>query len=1064
MNFGINGLPSGASAGFSPTSLSGNGTSTLTVTTTGATLPGNYPLTISGGDGASTNTTTVMLVINPLPDFSLSITPDPIFVLGGNSTNATVAVNAINTFSNTVNLRVSGATPHITAGLVPTAVAAPGTSSLTFATDSTTPDGVYPLTVTGTNSTLTHTAAVSLVVMNIQLSATPPTQAVSVGSNVSYTISIATNSNFTGTANLGVSGLPTNVTAAFAPPSLANAGSSTLTIAAGNTAVVGTYALIVTATNDSLVASVPLVLNVNTLLAAPGTLLWTAGSGAGINWSTAVNWTNTTSGGYGQPGISNDVVLGSTATVGTSNTVDNIVDTSPTINSLTFNNTNGFHTAQIAGGAALAVVGSKGITIGTESDLGNTAIVYDSITGSGALAFSNANANLLLRQTTAGSSSGAILRGVLDLSGLNSFTMNGRSIEIGTSSAGSGTARTAGTLYLAQSNRLTLTMPAQGVTTNAGIDVADSPNANSSQNSYVYLGRQNSIYVDGITVGGGRNIGWMGFNTNFANPTAFIRGTNGDGSRVSRWLSGDNSGASNTGSNSRGTNDFSGGSVDAMIDTMILGRGESPLMNSGNSTGVAIFAAGIINVNNLQLGVQAAGATGGTVTGNGGTNYAGQIDIDGTATLVVNTNLLMTVTNGGNTGAMNLTAILNVNGGTVQATNIIGGSGTSTINLNSGVIDLQGNGQISNVTTIAIGDGISSAAELINGAKIISPNVISIATNGTLAGNTIVTAPGLIVGGTISPGIAGPTPAIGSMTASAGVTFNPGGALAVAVQDANGSSGSGWDSLQAGGQLNIAATNTNPFVIRLQSFDPKGSGLVTNFSVDTSYDWTIATAGGGITNFSAADFTVDTTQFANDLEGGYFHVRTNGNSLILSFANNHPPVVSGTPAVYRTGALTVIPIAALSTNWSDPDADPVTLVTVNDSTNGASVSTDGTNIYYANPNNVADEFGYGVADIRTNPPAVYRPGDTVRSATGLVHILPAPFFGTMVETAGTLMFTGSNGMPSQGYHILSTTNLALPVSNWSLIATGAFDATGNFVFSNQVNPSVISEYFILRVP
>jgi len=42
-------------------------------------------------------------------------------------------------------------------------------------------------------------------------------------------------------------------------------------------------------------------------------------------------------------------------------------------------------------------------------------------------------------------------------------------------------------------------------------------------------------------------------------------GTNGNASRVTRWLVGDNSGASNTGSNSRGTNDFTGGSVDALV-------------------------------------------------------------------------------------------------------------------------------------------------------------------------------------------------------------------------------------------------------------------------------------------------------------------------------------------------------------------------------------------------------------------------------------------------------------------------------------------------------------------
>ena len=71
-------------------------------------------------------------------------------------------------------------------------------------------------------------------------------------------------------------------------------------------------------------------------------------------------------------------------------------------------------------------------------------------------------------------------------------------------------------------------------------------------------------------------------------------------------------------------------------------------------------------MNSFQMGLQAAGSTGGTTAGTSGTNYLGQINVNGTATLVVNSNLLMTVTNGGSIGAMSFTAILNVNGGTVM--------------------------------------------------------------------------------------------------------------------------------------------------------------------------------------------------------------------------------------------------------------------------------------------------------------------------------------------------------------------------------------------------------------
>jgi len=887
------------------------------------------------------------------------------------------------------------------------------------------------------------------------LSVSPSSQTVLAGQTNSFTITITTNSNFSGSVNFSVSGLPSNTSSNFNPASLNGNGTSTLTIMTATNTPVGVYALTITATGNSLtnVAFVNLIVNSSTV-ASPGTLVWTAASGSGINWSTVLNWTNLTTPGNGPPGISNDVVFTNIAFAATSNTVNNIVNSSVDINSLAFQNTNGFHTTQIAGGATLTIAGSKGLLVGSESDLGNTATIYTSMTGTGgALVVSNASANVLVRQTTAGSS-GPPFRSTLDLSGLDNFNVVGNSIEVGNSAANSGTVRSAGTLYLAKSNSLNLFIRSQGTTTNAGIDLGDNPTANSSQTSFIFLGQQNSIYADGITVGGGRDIGFMLFNPVFANPTVFIRGTNGDSSRVSRWLSGDNSGASNTGSNSRGTNDFTGGTVDALVDTMILGRGESPTMGSGNSTGAFLYNAGTLDVNNLQIGAQIIGATAGAGTGTG-TNYVGEMDVNGTGTLIVNTKLTLAIWSN---SPATVQGTLNVNGGTVQATNIIGNGGTATINLNSGTIDLQG-GQISNVTALAIGDGISSAAQLINGAKIISPNSITIAANGTLAGNTTVTTPNLIVGGTISPGASG----IGQITATANTTFGANGNFVVAVQNASGAPITGWDFLQVSGQLNIQATGSNPFTIHLQSFANGQIDDMTNFSADANYDWTIATAGN-ITNFDPAKFAIDTSFFENDLEGGYFYVHTNNNSLVLSFTNNRPPVAVNY-ILYQTPKGVAIPLSNLASNWSDPDGDPVVLSDVDDtSTNGVAISFDSHFIYYTNINNVADTFSYIVQDVRTNPPAIYRNGDTQRTASGEIIFIPPPPIGNIIVPNGTnLMFSGSNGIPGSTFYLLGSTNVALPLNQWQRVSTNAFDGNGNFSLTNFIGPNAPQQFYMLQL-
>ena len=611
-----------------------------------------------------------------------------------------------------------------------------------------------------------------------------------------------------------------------------------------------------------------------------------------------------------------------------SDTANNFADSDTAVSSLTFINTNSYHTTLIAPGATLTISGNKGLTVGTETDLGTTLTVNSAFAGTGAtLVVSNVNANILVRQWTAGSS-GGIQRATLDLSGLDTFVATANSLEIGNFPAG-GVARSAGTVYLAQTNVLKIFSPGQNVTTNAGIDIGDNPSANSSQFSYLYLGAQNTIFADGVTVGGSRNIGWMGFNPSFPDSMVYIRGTNGANSRVTRWLVGDNSSANSTGSNSRGTNDFTGGTVDALINTMILGKGESPTMNTGNSTGVVAFAAGTIDVNTLMLGVQTPGSTGGGGGTIGTTNYFGQMDVDDEAVLVVRSNLVLSSQAGGSGGYV-LEGILNINGGTVQATNIVHGGGavgTSIINLNSGILNLQpawasAPGQIVNVSTLNIGAStVTDPALLANAAGITASNAIVVAPNGTLAGNTVITAPGLTVNGAISPGIDGP----GWMTNNGPVTFGAGGSYLVTAQDAIGGVGIGWSFLKASAGIDIQANGGNPFLIQLQS-----DGLAANFSYATNFDWVIATANGGIANFDLAKFIVDDSLFANDLAGGYFFMRSNSNSLVLSFTNNHPPAAA--PVVLtRTGTVMTIPLTTLAAQWSDPDGDPVALANISSS-------------------------------------------------------------------------------------------------------------------------------------
>ena len=152
------------------------------------------------------------------------------------------------------------------------------------------------------------------------------------------------------------------------------------------------------------------------------------------------------------------------------------------------------------------------------------------------------------------------------------------------------------------------------------------------------------------------------------------------------------------------------------------------------------------------------------------------------------------------------------------------------------------------------------------------------------------------------------------------------------------------------------------------------------------------------------------SQFQNDLAGGYFYIHTIGNSLVLSFSNNLPPMAT-TAEFYRSGDVTLIPLTSLAAHWSDPDGDPVVFTGVIGSTNGAAVGADSNFIYYTNFNNVADEITYTVSDLRTNPPAVYQPNDTVLSAIGDIILLPPASISAVSLMGANVVLGSSNGIP-----------------------------------------------------
>ncbi len=86
----------------------------------------------------------------------------------------------------------------------------------------------------------------------------------------------------------------------------------------------------------------------------------------------------------------------------------------------------------------------------------------------------------------------------------------------------------------------------------------------------------------------------------------------------------------------------------------------------------------------------------------------------------------------------------------------------------------------------------------------------------------------------------------------------------------------------------------------------------------------------------------------------------------------------------------------------------------------------------------------------------------IQSAMVGMPPLTAPRFVASVVSDGTLNFSGTNGVPGATFHLLTATNIALPISTWVRVATNQFDAQGKFSVSHPLNPDTPERFYLLR--
>jgi rhamnogalacturonan endolyase len=90
------------------------------------------------------------------------------------------------------------------------------------------------------------------------------------------------------------------------------------------------------------------------------------------------------------------------------------------------------------------------------------------------------------------------------------------------------------------------------------------------------------------------------------------------------------------------------------------------------------------------------------------------------------------------------------------------------------------------------------------------------------------------------------------------------------------------------------------------------------------------------------------------------------------------------------------------------------------------------------------------------------------SSAGLVRVkvtaLPRPAFARTFTSGTNLVLNATNGTAGQPCSVLTSTNLSLPIANWSLLCTNQFPAGGTLWLTNPIPPNTPAQFFLIRIP
>ena len=98
-------------------------------------------------------------------------------------------------------------------------------------------------------------------------------------------------------------------------------------------------------------------------------------------------------------------------------------------------------------------------------------------------------------------------------------------------------------------------------------------------------------------------------------------------------------------------------------------------------------------------------------------------------------------------------------------------------------------------------------------------------------------------------------------------------------------------------------------------------------------------------------------------------------------------------------------------------------------------------------------------------PGINLAWNTNNLSSGILSIVVSPTTSPKITAmnlnGGNFIFAGSNGIPNWPYVVLASTNVALPLTNWTPVWSNTFDANGYFNFTNPENSG--GQFYLLEL-